>query len=147
MNRRFIGFTLIELLIVVVIIGILASIGVVNVLNATIKAKDAAVKSNLAIAATALELSITINEKTTNEATTDIVIELNNPDGQASTGDETKSPYDANLDAYLEGSTGEKGQIAIEAIDINQILLKGYGKNGSSDSPIIVKYVKSFSVN
>jgi prepilin-type N-terminal cleavage/methylation domain-containing protein len=48
------GFTLLELLIVVVILGVLALIAAPALLNATDKAKDAAVKENIATAASTL---------------------------------------------------------------------------------------------
>lgn len=49
------GFTLIELLIVMVIIGILATIGLVNFGSARLKARDAKRKSDLATIAKSLE--------------------------------------------------------------------------------------------
>lgn len=53
-NKMKKGFTLLELLIVVVILGVLALIAAPALLNASDKAKDAAVKQNIATAASTL---------------------------------------------------------------------------------------------
>lgn len=50
------GFTLIELLVVMVIIGLLSTLGVVNYLDARVRARDAQRKANLQQIQSALEL-------------------------------------------------------------------------------------------
>src|SRR5437588_7718328 len=55
------GFTLIELLVVILIIGILAAIAIPAFLNQRAKAYDAAAKSNIKTAQTAMETYATDN--------------------------------------------------------------------------------------
>lgn len=53
-NQR--GFTLIELLVVIVIIGILSTLGIINYMDARMRARDAQRKTNLLQVQQALEL-------------------------------------------------------------------------------------------
>lgn len=55
-RRRIAGFSLVELLVVVAIIGILASMAVANMLNATVRAKVAAAQESQRVMNYALEM-------------------------------------------------------------------------------------------
>jgi len=70
MKERDLGFTLIELLVVIIIIGILAGIAIPVFFSQRAKASDAAVKSDLANAATSFESYYSTNNAypTTNAA-------------------------------------------------------------------------------
>jgi len=143
MNKKYIGFTLLELLIVVAIIGILTSIVVATLKDASNKAKNSAVKSNLAIAASALNSAMYVNNQSTQDAVDTTIPILNNPDTQTNSGDEVKSPYDNTLDAYIIGRTAGKGQVAAEVTSNTEITLRGFGKNGSNIEPILTKSIKN----
>ncbi|MGD9580547.1 MAG: type II secretion system protein [Vampirovibrionia bacterium] len=112
MNNK--GFTLIELLIVIVILGILALISSAVMLNAIHKAKDGSVKANICAASSSLLTAMTIEERTPSEAINIKIVELNNMDGIEDSGDEAKSPYNKELDAFVSGTTGDKGQVALD---------------------------------
>lgn len=134
MNIKFKGFTLLELLIVVVILGVLVLIASSQILDAADKAKISAVKANISAASSTVTVYLTNEELTMEEAANAAVSTLNNPDNDDGSGDEVKSPFDNDLDAFLTGTTGEAGQVAIEGSeDDDFIAIRGFGKAGNSD--------------
>lgn len=135
------GFTLLELLIVVVILGILALISASVMLNATHKAKDGAVKAHISAAASSLLTAMTVEERTPLEAINIKIVELNNMDGIEDSGDEAKSPFDNTLDAFVDGNTGDKGQVALDGDAEDYITIRGFGINGSEGDPIATKTI------
>ncbi|MEW5820372.1 MAG: prepilin-type N-terminal cleavage/methylation domain-containing protein [Cyanobacteriota bacterium] len=137
------GFTLLELLIVVVILGILSLIASAYLFDAADKAKDSVVKANINAASSTVLTQMTVEDKTANNAIEDSLLSLNDPDGVADSGDEVVSPYDTDLEAFLEGDTGDVGQVALSASGELTVIMRGYGKNGASDDPIGVKTIST----
>lgn len=135
------GFTLLELLVVVVILGILSLIASVILFDAVDKAKEAAIKANISAAASSITTQMTVENKTPLEAAESTAVSMNNPDGESDTGDEVKSPYNNELDAFLTGDTGEEGQVALDGSESDKTTIRGYGKLGSQAEPILVKTI------
>lgn len=141
------GFTLLELLIVVVIIGVLALISSAFILSAAEKAKESAVRANIAAAASTVTHKITIDPIPTDQLIAYTLTNLNNPDGIDNSGDEIKSPYNSSFDAFVEGNEASSGQVTIEVSNDIIIKLVGYGIAGSNGPPIISKTVSTISEN
>lgn len=143
MDKKIKGFTLLELLVTVIILGVIALIASTILLDALHKSKDSAVKANMSAATSTLITSMSVNERTPEEAISDNLSVLNNPDGAEDSGDEIKSPYDRTLDGYLSGDTGRRGQVALEATTNTDITIRGFGFHGSNEDPIAVKTIRA----
>lgn len=127
------GFTLLELLIVVVILGVLALIAAPTMLNAADKAKDGAVKANVSAAASTATTHLTVNEEVATDAAANSVNDLNAAGTPDDTADDAKSPYNKDVDAFVEGSTGSAGQVALDGDDTNEsVTIIGFGKDASA---------------
>lgn len=144
MHKRYKGFTLLELLIVVVILGILVLIASTVLLNAAHKAKNAAVQANMSAAASTMLTSLTVAEKTPEEAINENLSILNDPDSIADSKDEIHSPYDQTIDGFVDGEEGDRGQVALAAGD-DYVIIRGFGAYGSAEDPISVKTVRPLS--
>ncbi|MEI7473541.1 MAG: type II secretion system protein [bacterium] len=110
------GFTLLELLIVVVILGVLALIAAPALLNATDKSKDAAVKQNIASAAS------TLSGKFATEADTATAITATRT-ALAALG--TVNPVTGTGSAYAAGATPTLGQVGISLGDDGLVAIQG----------------------
>jgi type IV pilus assembly protein PilA len=112
------GFTLIELLVVILIIGILAAIAIPAFLNQRAKAYDAAAKSNIRTAQTAMETYATDNNGAypatvdTSQANDSLVkIEPSLSNTPKVTGSSTGSNY--SLVATANGPNGSADQFTL----------------------------------
>jgi prepilin-type N-terminal cleavage/methylation domain-containing protein len=142
MTRKDKGLTLLELVMVAVIIGILALMSGAVLVDASEKAKDSAVKSNVAAANSSLIYKLNQESgETIEEVVEGTISELNNPDSVANSGDEIKSPYNKNLNAFIFDSEAAAGQVSITIVDNNEVLIKGFGKDGSQREPLLSKVV------
>jgi prepilin-type N-terminal cleavage/methylation domain-containing protein len=143
MRQKNTGFTLLELLVVLVILGIISLIASAVILNALYKAKDAAVKANVAAAASTLSASMALDDQPAEDAISLNIGRMNDPDGVENNGDEIKSPYDSTLEAYVQDDSGDRGQVAIRALDVNDIQIRGYGRKGADDPPIVARTIRA----
>lgn len=140
------GFTLLELLICIVIIAVLVLISSAMVLDAGEKAKDSAVKANAAAAASTVAYKLTIDPIPNDELIEYVVDELNDPDGEAETGDEIRSPFNKNADGFTGNETADAGQVTIIAESDIIVRIRGYGKKGSNGAQIITKVVSTLDL-
>lgn len=137
------GFTLIELMMVVAIIGILALMSGAMVMDAASKAREGAVKSNVSAAYSSVLTKINLGgENSIDDLVEESIEDLNNPDGVEGTKDEVHSPYSSNLAAYVFDTNASAGQVSLEVIDDYTVRISGYGQEGSSSNPLIVKTVQ-----
>ncbi|MGD9580719.1 MAG: type II secretion system protein [Vampirovibrionia bacterium] len=137
------GFTLLELLIVVVILGVLALISTAFIINAADKAKNSAVRANIAAAASTITHKITIDPIPHDELIEYTLTHLNNPDGIDDSGDEIMSPYNNKVVAFVTGGSAEAGQVTINSTGDIIIRIIGYGIAGSNAEPIMSKTVST----
>lgn len=144
MNRTNKGFTLLELMIVAVIFGILALMSGAMLLNAADKAREGVVKSNVSAAYSSLVYKLNNNENAIDTIIDEVVTELNDPDGVEDSGDETYSPYNNKVIAFITNDSALAGQVTITTTDSIVVEIKGYGPSGSDKSPLISKSATSF---
>lgn len=134
--RRNEGFTLLELLIVVVILGVLALIAAPTLLNAADKAKEGAVKANVSAASSTVTTRLAVEEENAGTASSTSVNMLNNAGTADNVNDDAKSPFDSTVNAFVEGSGGAKGQVAIGAAGGDDagyaVTISGLGKDGTT---------------
>lgn len=117
------GFTLLELLIVVVILSILALIAAPALLNAVNDAKNAAVGANVNAAASSITSRFALNNDEKPSDTVTAVLD------KLSTN---KDPIDSTKAAFVSGSAGEAGQVALQSDDTNsQIVIHGFDRKGN----------------
>lgn len=127
------GFTLLELLIVVVILGVLALIAAPTLLNAADKAKEGAVKANVSAAASTVTTYLTVDEMDAACAAGEAVDNLNAAGTTDDSNDDSKSPFDSDEDAYVEGNSGSAGQVALDGTAGEYaVTIIGVGKDGST---------------
>lgn len=138
------GFTLLELMIITIIIGILALMASVMLLDAGEKSKLSAVRANVAAAISSVEYKLTNEDLSVEDIITEIIEELNNPDGIDDSGDELKSPFKKSVRAFIDTEDAEPGQVSLIYVEDEDVVkVKGYGPKGSNASAIISKAIST----
>lgn len=131
-NRR--GFTLIELMIVVVIIGLLASVAIPNFISMMGRAKEASVKTNMHVMQTAAEDFAAVSGGRYPDSGVDLAddglrlvdhVPFNSyPDNPF-----TQSPSVIQFDA--DPTAGNEGEIAFNPAAADSYAIKANGADGS----------------
>jgi prepilin-type N-terminal cleavage/methylation domain-containing protein len=128
------GFTLIELMIVVIVIGILASIAIPNYINLRRRAEEGAVKSNMHTLQMSVEDFGLLNDGQYPTGASTMLPDGRNLAQTCPTGDYPKNPYThiaSVVQFNADPPSGNPGELALNPALTTNYVVRGNGWDGS----------------